>query len=66
MSGNTTSNINTEGKNIANSLYNASIITVSAVEFVHIGKQIPGGIAPRLDLIRKDLLKKTLDNCHSK
>ena len=54
-------NINPEGKNIINSLYHASIITVLAVGFAQIGKQLRGGTPPRLDFSGRDLLMTTLD-----
>ena len=54
-------NINPEGKNIVNSLYHSSIITVLAVGFAQIGKQLRGGAAPRLDFSGGDLLMTTLD-----
>ena len=51
----------TEGTNIANALYNASISTVLAVGFAQIVKQLRGGAWPRLDLSGNDLAMTALD-----
>ena len=42
-------------------MYHASIITVLAVGFAQIGKQLRGGTPPRLDFSGRDLLMTTLD-----
>ena len=52
---------NSGGKNIANALCNASTITVLAVGFAPIGKQLRGGMVPRRNLSEKDFLMTTLD-----
>ena len=54
-------NIDLEGKYIANSLCLSSIIAVLAVGFAQIGKQLQGGVAPRLNFSGRDILITTLD-----
>ena len=56
-----TTNIETEGKYIANALYNGTVTTLMAAGIAEIGKKINIGSPPKLDFGGKDLLMVIVD-----